>query len=87
MYHYRRACAISDPDTDTLVVTGGIDVDDKNEPIVSTTVTRYGKKGYIEDFSPGLKTGRGGHGCTSFVSQQNERVNLYSGLTQDTTPS
>ena len=77
LYHYRRACAISDPDTDTLVVTGGFGYNIKRGGYARTTVSRYGKKGYIETFSSGLKTGRLGHGCTSFVSQKNERVKLY----------
>ena len=43
----------------------------------TATVSRYGKKGYISDFSSGLKTGRELHGCRSFVSQKNERVKSY----------
>jgi len=65
------ACSISDPDTDTVVLTGGGDT--------ITTVSRYGKKGWIEDFSSGLITGRKGHGCTSFLSHDNERVLLVTG--------
>ena len=65
---YRDACSIPDPDTDTVVVTGG--------KFTLTTVARYGKQGWIEDFSSGLSTGRGKHGCTSFLSQDNERVNF-----------
>ena len=64
--HYRDACSIPDPDTDTVLVTGG--------EWTLTTVSRYGKKGWIEDFSSGLRTGRRAHGCTSFLSRNNERV-------------
>ena len=64
--HYREACAIPDPDTDTVVVTGGF--------YTFTTVSRYGKQGWEEDFSSGLNSGRWGHGCASFLSHDNERV-------------
>ena len=64
--HYGLACSIPDPDTDTAVVTGGRGT--------LTTVSVYGKEGWIEDFSSGLKTGRFGHGCSSFLSKDNERV-------------
>ena len=64
----RDACSIPDPDTDTVVVTGG--------EYTLTTVTRYGKHGWIEDFSSGLNYGRRNHGCTSFWSKDNERVKL-----------
>ena len=41
-----------------------------------TTVSRYGKQGWIEDFSSGLSTGRYYHGCSSFLTEDNERVNI-----------
>ena len=49
-----------------MLVTGG--------KFTLTTVSRYGTQGWIEDFSSGLKTGRLRHGCTSFLSSDNERV-------------
>ena len=49
-----------------MLVTGGI--------YNHTTVSRYGKKGWIEDFSSELKTGRLSHGCSTFLSRDNERV-------------
>ena len=64
--HYRASCSIPDPDTDTVVVTGGL--------FISTTVSRYGRKGWIEDFSTGLTTGRFWHGCASYISKDHERV-------------
>ena len=65
--HHRDACSISDPDTDTVLLTGGYPT--------GTTVSRYGKEGWIEDFSSGLKTGRNGHGCASYITKDNdERV-------------
>ena len=67
---YRKACAIADPDTDTVVVTGGLFND----------VSRYGKEGWIEDFSSKLITGRRDHGCSSFLSKDNERVILVTSI-------
>ena len=64
--HYSDACSIPDPDTDTVLVTGGYKT--------PTIVSRYGKEGWREDFSSGLKTGRYRHGCSSFLSRNNERV-------------
>ena len=65
------ACSIPDPDTDTVLVTGGT--------FTLTTVSRYGKQGWIEDFSSRLRTGRFNHGCSSFLNHDNERVkfNLF----------
>jgi len=53
------ACAIPDPITDTVVVTGGADTE--------TTVVRYGQQGWLEDLPP-LITGRYDHACSSFMS-------------------
>ena len=66
------ACAIPDTDTDTVVITGG--------KFTLTTVFRYGKEGWIENFTSGLTTGRYTHGCTSFFSKDNERVKLMFDL-------
>ena len=57
--YYSGACAIPDPSTDTVVVTGGLDTEN--------TVVRYGQQGWLEDL-PDLVTGRTGHACSSFVS-------------------
>ena len=72
--HYRSACAIQDPETNTVLVTGGY--------FSLSTVSRYGKEGWKEDFSSGLHTGRYNHGCASFLSwdNDNERVNLSFNL-------
>ena len=42
-------------------------------------MSRYGKQGWIEDFSSRLRTGRFNHGCSSFLNHDNERVkfNLF----------
>ena len=42
-----------------------------------TTVSRYGKQGWLEDFSYGLKTGRAVHGCGSYIAVDNERVYIH----------
>ena len=66
---YRDACSIPDPETETVVVTGG--------QTALKTVSRYGKEGWKEDL-PELQNGRFGHGCTSFMSKAIERVkDLY----------
>ena len=103
--NYRWACSISDPDSDTVIVTGGHYTRYKScipvladiikilllpnnqvelilqichcrhsQHFILTTVSRYGKEGWREDFSSGLKTGRYGHGCSSYLSKNNERV-------------
>ena len=66
--HYRRACAIPDPDTDTVVVTGG--------RWTRTTSSVYGKEGWLYDLSSELRTGRLHHGCTSY-KKYSERVMLF----------
>ena len=56
---WSRSCAIEDPDTDTVVITGGY--------YTMTTVSVYGLQGWLEDLSS-LNIGRREHACTSFVS-------------------
>ena len=51
-----------------MLITGG-----RDNP---STVSRYGKEGFIADFSSRLNTGRRFHGCTSFLPDDNERVNF-----------
>ncbi len=57
--YYSRGCAIPDPNTDTVVVTGGVN------PL--TRVSVYSVKGWKEDL-PSLNTGRWYHACTSYMS-------------------
>ena len=52
-----------------MLVTGG--------SYTLTTVSRYGKMGWIEDFSSGLKTGRWSHGCAGYIAVDNERVYIH----------
>ena len=55
----RRACSIPDPDTDTVVVTGG-----SSAP---AAVTRYSWAGWVAELAP-LLVPRYRHGCGTFVS-------------------
>ena len=75
--HYRYACSVPDLETDTVVVTGGV--------YTQTIVSRYGKEGWIGDFSLELKYGRYDHGCASFLSKDNERVKLDLNTNNPTT--
>ena len=59
MVYYSWACAIADPDTDTVVVTGGLNT--------HTTVTVYSVQGWKENL-PSLNTGRDLHACTSYMT-------------------
>ena len=55
--YFSEACSIEDPDTETVVITGG--------RYTSTTVSVYGLQGWVEDL-PSLITGRFAHACTSY---------------------
>ena len=58
--HYRGACAIEDPDTQTVVITDG--------DYTRTTVSVYGLQGWVEDLQP-LNVGRRSHACASCMSR------------------
>ena len=55
--YFSWACSIEDPDTETVVITGG--------KYTLTTVSVYGRQGWVEDLSS-LNTGRQYHACTSY---------------------
>ena len=57
--YYSQACAIPDPITDTVVVTGGY--------LDMPNVARYGHQGWLQDL-PSLIFGRSRHACSSFMS-------------------
>ena len=57
--YFSEACSIEDPDTETVVITGG--------RYTSTTVSVYGLQGWVEDLQP-LNDGRRSHACTSYMS-------------------
>ena len=56
---YSYACAIPDPDTDTVVVTGG--------DYPGAKVYVYSVQGWQEDL-PSLNIGRYDHACTSYMT-------------------
>ena len=68
------ACSIPDPETDTVIITGG-NLNDPNFKITSL----YNENGFVEDFGM-LKFKRYRHGCTSYVADQ-KRVNKFILLT------
>ena len=57
--YYRGACAI--PDEKTVIITGGYET--------RTTVSVYTVEGWQRDLPP-LNTGRYGHACSSYWSDQ-----------------
>ena len=59
----REACAIDDPDTETVVITGGNPDTD--------TVSVYGLNGWQRDLAP-LRIGRRHHACSSFTTSDNK---------------
>ena len=61
MIPFRLSCAIYQPDTDTVLVTGGRDP-------TMTSVLQYSNTGPTNKPYPDLKIGRYNHGCTSFTS-------------------
>ncbi len=60
LHYYSMACAIPDPDTDTVVVTGG-------QWQVVSTVSVYNVQGWLEEL-PSLNTRRRRHACTSYMT-------------------
>ena len=60
--YYRDSCAIDDPDTQTVIITGGYKT--------RTTVSVYGLQGWVEDLQP-LNTERYFHACSSYKSGGN----------------
>ena len=72
----RDACSIPDPDSDTLIVTGGehtlstvsrCGVVTRHVPRAAVHVSRYGRKYWIQNLAP-LNVGRLRHGCGSYVA-------------------
>ena len=59
LFYYRYACAIPDPDTNTVVITGGI--------LTGNTVSVYSVQGWQEDLPP-LNIGRYRHACAGYTS-------------------
>ena len=66
------ACAITDYEDDTVIITGGAETTDK--------VSVYSKTGWKYDLKS-FNQGRIHHGCTSYVSD-GKKVNVSSFMTQ-----
>ena len=73
--YYSYACAIPDPISDTVVVTGG---GQGYTGVALTTVVRYGQQGWLGNLPP-LITGRVSHACSSFRSS-GRLVSKMSGI-------
>ena len=69
-YFRDNACAISDPENQRVIITGG----GGPQVMISNNVTVYGHQGWIEDL-PNMKYRRTEHGCTSYLSK-GKRVSL-----------
>merc|ERR1719312_362846 len=71
------ACSIPDPDTDTVIITGG-NTDYKSPKAPQLRVTSlYNEDGFIENFG-NLTFRRMNHGCTSYIANK-KRVFLVTG--------
>ena len=69
---FSSACAISEEDTNSFIITGGRG---GGSDAVST-VSRYNIRGHVEDL-PSLKVPRQGHGCSSFMKDGKRASVLY----------
>ena len=73
---FRSSCAIPDPDTNTVIITGGGGFPSYNRDQNYTLVSRYDKNGWLADLPP-LKIGRYQHSCTSYVVGE-EKVQIIT---------
>ena len=62
--YYSETCGIEDPDTQTVVITGGYLT---GRLSIMNTVSLYGIQGWIEDL-PSLNYNRYQHACSSYMS-------------------
>ena len=74
-YPDEGACSIPDPDTDTVIITGGY----RGVGGFSIKASLYNTTGFMKNLGT-LNHGRANHGCTSYISK-NKRV------CSDSTPS
>ena len=68
------SCAIEDPKSGTVIITGG---DDENG-VGTTNVIRYGEQGFIENL-PKMLSIRTSHGCAGYYDEDGMMVLLVSG--------
>ena len=78
-YEVVFSCAVSD-EVGGLVITGGFE----GRQAVAR-VSLYSEEGFQSDL-PSLNTARAGHGCASFVNEENERVNIPSAENTSNSP-
>ena len=69
---FRSACAIDDPESQSVVITGGAPTLDYFN---SSHVHVYGLDGFQKDLQP-MNIGRMSHACTSFTSA-GKKVRIY----------
>ena len=67
-FNVRFACAIPDPAGPSVVVTGGVNI--------QNTVSRYNRSGWVEDLA-NMTEGRYRHGCAGYM-KDGELVSRYS---------
>ena len=67
-FNFRWSCLIADDES--FILTGGLNSE--------TTVTRYNMSGFQEDL-PTLLHGRMSHGCSQYVSDNGNKVNIVAG--------
>ena len=65
-------CAIEDPDTDTVIITGGTN---SNIYYNGTIVSVYNEHGWQRDL-PNLNQQRIYHACSSYLSNEGDRVRV-----------
>jgi len=63
-YKIYAACSMPDPETDTVIITGGNDYSPRNK-----ITSLYNEDGWVEDFG-NLNYERVFHGCTSYVADK-----------------
>ena len=68
LLHASEACSIPDPDTNTVIITGG--------RFTETTVSVYGLQGWLEDLAPLLHE-RWRHACSSFTSGESRVSGIF----------
>ena len=69
---FSAGCAIEDPDTDTVIITGGTNIN-IDYTIAGSIVSVYNEHGWQRDL-PNLKQQRMYHACSSYLSNEGDRV-------------
>ena len=72
---FRSACAITEEDTRTVVITGGHGVHASTSTQTLRKAIRYGMDGWVENLED-MNRERKLHACTSYISS-GERVSFH----------